>query len=171
MMGAVYSFFIPGQPVYKSERENTSLSNPSFTRDIIVFEREVIIPLVMGNNINNILVKDKTMQLTTKQAKARAKTFYVTLSTAKSNFQSLFKDLVESWDTTRMKNMKASKNTTARIRIARQILQSIKVDITRGYKPCKSEVKELKEFLSSARIGLRQDMFNNYYKQLKNKEL
>ena len=65
--------------------------------------------------------------------------------------------------------MKASKNTTARIRLARQILQVIKDDISLGYKPCKSEVKELKELLSSARIGLRQDKFNNYYKQLKDK--
>ena len=40
--------------------------------------------------------------------------------------------------------MKASKNTTARIRLARQILQVIKDDISNGYKPCKSEVKELK---------------------------
>ena len=69
------------------------------------------------------------------------------------------------------KTMKASKNTTARIRLARHILQVIKDDIARGYKPCKSEVKELKELLSSARIGLRQDKFNNYYKQLKSKEL
>ena len=43
-------------------------------------------------------------KLTTKQANARAKAFYVTLSTAKSNFQSLFKDLVESWDTTLSKD-------------------------------------------------------------------
>lgn len=67
--------------------------------------------------------------------------------------------------------MKASKNTTARIRLARHILQVIKDDIAMGYKPCKSEVKELKELLSSARMGLRQDKFNNYYKQLKGKEL
>ena len=65
--------------------------------------------------------------------------------------------------------MKASKNTTARIRLARQILQVIKDDISNGSKPWKSEVKELKELLSSARIGLRQDKFNNYYKQLKDK--
>ena len=65
--------------------------------------------------------------------------------------------------------MKASRNTTARIRLARKILHVIQDDVSKGYKPCKSEVKELKELLSSARIGLRQDKFNNYYKQLKDK--